>query len=716
MDLTQLLNEMTLNEKIGQLVQLTPNFFEETNGDTEITGPLQEMGLTTEDLNLIGSVLGTHTKEQVISIQKNYLANSRLKIPLIFMADVVHGYETIFPVPLGLASSWNTELVKEVASLSGREASDAGIHVTFSPMVDLVRDPRWGRVMEGTGEDSYLNSLMAKAFVEGYQGEEAKLDSDFRKIAACVKHFIGYGASEAGRDYNTVDISTINLYQSYLPSFKAAIDSGVKLVMTSFNTIYGVPATGNKWLMRSVLRDKLGFDGVLISDWAAIGEMLAHGVARDLEQAAKLALEAGVDIDMMTPAYQKNLKYLVESQQISENLIDEAVLRVLQLKEDLGLFEDPYRGLLTREELSKTKLRLKTREIASQSMVLLKNEEQLLPLNPSKKISLVGPLANSHDVLGAWSWVGKIEQSVTLSEGLSSEFTNIEVIGTKDRTTFTFNERKEMLRAAKESEVVIVALGEGSEETGEAASKGVIKLPKEQLSLLKEIQAVNSQVVTILFNGRPLDLSEIVPYSQSILEAWFPGSEAGNSVSDVLLGRVNPSGKLPMSFPVTTGQIPVYYNHLRTGRPMSKENKNEKYISRFLDIPNEPLYPFGYGLSYTSFSISEATLSSKVLKENQTINVTAKITNTGDYTGTETVQCYLKAEVGEVARPVRELKAFKQVSIKPNETIEVTFIFNQKDLEYVHSDLSERADFGNYVVYVGSDSQAPEIGRFSFEK
>lgn len=711
MNLKRLLSEMTLSEKIGQLVQLTPNFFEEGAG--EITGPLQELGLTQEDLFQIGSVLGTHTKEQVIQIQGRYLEKSRLKIPLMFMADVVHGYETIFPVPLGLASSWNPDLIEEMASLSGREASDAGVHVTFSPMVDLVRDARWGRVMESTGEDPYLNGLFAAAFVKGYQGDAENLASDYQKIAACVKHFIGYGAAEGGRDYNTVDISAINLYQYYLPSFKAAIEAGVKLVMTSFNTINGIPASGNKWLMNKILREHLGFKQVLISDWAAIWEMIPHGVARDLKQAAQLAIEAGVDIDMMTPAYQQNLEALVASEAISQDLIDQAVLRVLQLKADLGLFEDPYRGLLAERQWAvQSELAAASRRIASQSMVLLKNE-QILPLNTAKKIGLVGPLATSHDILGAWSWIGDLSKSVTVAEGLRATLPDLPVVGTADPLVFTDQEKAQMLTLAKEVDTLVVALGESSEETGEAASKAAITLPASQIQLLKDLYALNQQIVVVLFNGRPLELREVLDHSQGVLEAWFPGSEGGHAVADILLGAVNPSGKLTMSFPAKVGQVPLYYNQLRTGRPLTSVNQDQKYISRYLDVSNDPVLPFGYGLSYTTFDWS-VVQSSEQLAEKGSITFDVKIKNTGKLAGKETIQCYLKDLVAEVARPKRELKQFVQVFLAPGEEKVVTLTIEPADLAYIHSHLESQTDPGEYHVYIGSSSLAPKVGQIYY--
>ncbi len=623
-ELLQLISQMTLKEKAGQLMQITPQFFE-TGEEGAITGPLQEMGLTEEELYTVGSVLGTQSKEQVTKIQESYLNKSRLKIPLLFMADIIHGYQTIFPIPLAIGASFNPEVAQTVASYSAKEASEAGIHVTFSPMVDLVKDPRWGRVLEATGEDKYLNSLFAAAFVKGYQGNSEDLAQNKEKIAACVKHFVAYGAVQAGREYNTVDVSSLNLYENYLPSFEAAIDAGVKLVMTSFNTVKGIPSTGNKWLLEKVLRQDLNFKGMVISDWAAVEELISHRVASSQKEAALKAISAGCDMDMMTACYIHYLPELVEEGKVSEKRVNQAVLQVLELKNDLGLFENPLRSYQGEESFKDSQeLREASRKTARETLVLLKNQQAILPLNKNKKIALVGPLATSKEILGSWSYLGPEGKTITLAKGVLEKDPSITIAGTKNRTTFTPEEENDMLQIAKENEVVIVALGEGTEETGEAASKGDISLPKAQIDLLKALKKVNSNIVTLLFNGRPLLLEEVMANSQAVLECFFPGSEGGRGVADVLFGEVAPTGKLPMSFPYTVGQIPLTYDELSTGRPETMENKGGGYISNYLDQPNEPFLPFGYGLTYGELVITKVDLPSN-FKEDLVLKVGLKI-------------------------------------------------------------------------------------------
>lgn len=715
-ELNNLIKEMTIAEKVGQLVQLTPLYFDEVAAEGENTGPISEMGMTKDDLSRLGSVLGTHTKDEVMAIQEYHLKHNRLGIPLIFMADVIHGYRTIFPVPLGLAASWNPSLVEEVASLSAIESQEAGVHATFSPMVDLVRDPRWGRVMESMGEDPYLTSQYARAFVKGYQGEAGELTTNKQKIAACVKHFVGYGAAEAGRDYNTVDISTLNLWQNYLPPFQAAIDAGVKLVMTAFNTVHGVPATANKWLMTDVLKKQLGFEGVVISDWGAVGELIPHGVAAGGKQATEKAFKAGVDIDMMTDNYHRHLADLIATEPALETELDQAVLKILELKNDLGLFEDPYRGLheVTEEVTFSTAIQKKARRIGAESMVLLENQEQILPLQETESIALIGPKADSHDLLGAWSWIDKPEDAITIAEGLQVAHQEVTVVPISSLTTVSEQELAAALTAAKKADKVVLALGESSAETGEAASKSTLLLPESQLELLKALYQVNQKIVVVLINGRPLELGPIKAFSQGILEAWFPGTQAGHSLADVLLGKVNPSGKLPMSFPVNVGQVPIYYNKLTTGRPVRAWNKEEKYVSRYMDISNEPLYPFGYGLTYGQVEIIKIKQSSQTItkKTNLVFDVTVK--NTSTVKTTETLQCYVQTLVTEVARPERELKQFKQVTLEAGEEQLVTLELTLADLSYIHLDLSRQTDQGDYDVYLGTDSQAPKVGSFSY--
>lgn len=696
--LTDILGRLTLEEKVGQLVQLGPMFFSEGG---EVTGPMQAMDMTKTELYQIGSILGTHTKEEVINIQETYLANATHGIPLMFMADVIHGYETIFPIPLALASSFDPKLVKRMASLSAEEATAAGVNVTFSPMADLVRDARWGRVLESNGEDPLLSSLLTKAYVEGYQGDSLL---DPKTLAACVKHFIGYGEAEGGRDYNTVDMSDLVLYQNHLPAFKAAIEAGVKLVMTSFNTIRGVPASGNKWLLQDVLRRDLGFEGLIISDWASIHELINHRVAADKKDAAYKAANAGVEIDMMTDNYQHHLVDLVKEGLISQDFIDSAVRHVLELKNDLGLFEDPYRSVknMTSDSVRdlQASLRQASREIASQSMVLLENKDNLLPLKPADKLALIGPLAESNDLLGAWSWIGKPQDSITIATGLQAQSKQVEMI----------KERHEYVKL-KYVDKVIVALGEHSEETGEGGSKTQITLPQDQLALLKEVYKWNQNIVLVLINGRPLDLTQVQQYSSSILEAWFPGSEAGHAIADVLFGHVNPSGKLPMSFPRSVGQLPISYNMLSTGRKINEHNHTQKYVSKYLDNENTPLYPFGYGLNYSDIRISEVTLQ----VDDQAVTVNYTLTNHSQMAGQEVVQLYIKDVFTEIARPERELKAFEKVALAAGESKQLSLTISDKDIAYYHSDLSESADSGAIELYLGLDSDAPLIGVWDYK-
>lgn len=701
----QLVKEMTLEEKAAQLLQLAATFYED--GDGQITGPMESLGIGEMEVNNAGSVLGISEPEKIIQIQQAYLAKNRHGIPLLFMADIIHGFKTIFPIPLAMGSSWDLELAERSAEVAAKETAVSGVHVTFAPMADLVRDPRWGRVMESTGEDPYLNALFAGAMVRGFQGED--LTHEIERVAACVKHFAAYGLAEGGRDYNTVDLSERSLREYYLPAYKAALEEGCEMVMTSFNTIDSIPASGNRKLMRDLLRGEWGFDGVLISDWAAIGEMIPHGVAEDEREAALKAITAGVDIEMMTPTYVHHIPQLVSEGRVDEALVDEAVTRILELKEKLGLFDNPLRGAdpeAAREVVYCDEHRRIAQELAAKSCVLLKNEG-VLPLRREQKVAVIGPFAQSGDILGSWSWAGSQETALQLGAAMQKLASSdlITLAEGSDIISVSKQQLQQAEAAAQEADVIVLALGEASEMSGEASSRSNIQLPEAQLELIQAMKRLGKPIAVVLFNGRPLDLHGVIDQVDAVLEAWFPGSEGGAAVADLLYGVVNPSGKLTMSFPYTVGQIPVYYNHYNTGRPKPAEDTDEQYVSKYLDIPNAPLLPFGYGLSYTTFEYSSLELSSEVMTPEETIKVSVQIRNTGKVKGIETVQLYVRDISGEVVRPMRELKGFRKVELAPGEAARVVFELGEEQLRYYHSDLSFTSDAGKFEVFVGPNSR-----------
>lgn len=712
--LEQLLSQMTLDEKIGQLTQVTGDFF--SDKAEERTGPMSQLGLGDEELSNVGTVLGVTGAAECRRIQTEYMKRNRLHIPTLFMGDVIHGCRTIFPIPLALGSSWNEDAAHKMAEVSAREASAAGIDVTFSPMVDLVRDPRWGRVLESTGEDPLLNGRLAAAMVKGYQGgDDAEgLGERTDHVAACVKHFAAYGAAMGGRDYNTVDMSERVLHDMYLPGYKAALDAGAAMVMTSFNTVDGIPSTGNKHLMRDILREEMGFDGVLISDFGAVKELIAHGVAADETEAAKLSIEAGTDIEMMTICYMRHLREIVENGSVDEALIDEAVMRILKLKNDLGLFENPYRGV-DEETESKVTLcdahRQSAREIAGESIVLLRNERKTLPLDEGGHVALAGPFAASHDILGAWSWKGVCEESVTLRDALREADGSEGWLSVAQHTGNPLDVDEaavaEAVELAKRSDVIVLALGEPQEWGGEAASRSNISLPKTQIDLyhaVRDAAGDHCRVVVVLFNSRPLVLSDIADVD-AIVEAWFPGTEGGHAVADILLGGVNPSARLSMSFPVNVGQIPVFYNCENTGRPFNPETPDEKYQSKYLDVSNDPAYPFGYGLSYSEFSYGPVAVSSNEFAAGKPLEASVEVANVSDVDGLETVQLYVCDIAARVSRPIRQLKDFKRVRIAAGETVTVRFTLDEADVRYVHPDLTEASDPGEFDVWIAPNSR-----------
>lgn len=740
--LRDLMSQMTLQEKIGQLVQLAGDCF----GAGEMAvGPQQKLGITQETVDTCGSVLNVLGADNVRRIQDQYLERSRLKIPLLFMADVIYGYQTVYPIPLGLGATWNPDLIREDYRLIAEEASADGDMVTFSPPVDIVRDARWGRCLESPGEDPYLVSCYAKAMVEGFQNNW----EPGKSIASCVKHFAGYGAPEAGREYNTVDMSERRLRQDYLPGYKAAVDAGCELVMTSFNTIDEIPATANKWLMDDVLRKEWGFDGVIITDYAAIRELIAHGVAKDDYEASRLAMDATVDIDMKTPCYAKQLEPLVKNGEISEEQIDRACWRILKLKNKLGLFEDPYHGCSAEKSRAVTCTEEKlnaARDTCDRSIVLLKNDG-ILPLSRSdfqadvsssfaegsrcggKKLALIGPYADSPNIIGMWAIHADKSHSVTVRAAMEETlgrdsfqwtagcdmlddysilgaFGNIPSIGGTEMTAEERDlEENRALEIASEADVVVMALGEHMLQSGEGGARTDITLPRPQKELLKKIHRLGKKIVLVLFNGRPLALTDVKDDCDAILEAWFPGTAGGRSICDILFGDYNPSARLTVSFPWNVGQEPLYYAQFNTGRPMKGSSHSSRFTSRYLDSPNEALYPFGFGLSYHTAEYTDLELDSRTFSPDGKITASVKVTNTGDRAGLETVQLYLRDLVGSVVRPVLELKGFRQISLEPGETKTVSFEITEDMLRFYTKDMSYASEPGDFEIYVGPNSR-----------
>lgn len=732
--LIALLNDMSLEEKVNQMSQVIGGFFDD---DTVITGPMAEMGFTEENIELSGSVIGSMGAETVKKIQKSYMEKHPHHIPLLFMLDIINGYKTVFPIPLGQGATFEPELSEKCAAVAAKEASVSGLHVTFAPMTDLVRDARWGRVMESTGEDPYLNGLFCESMVKGFQGENL---SDEYKIAACVKHFAGYGAPTAGRDYNTVELSEHTFREFYLPSYKAGIDAGAALVMTSFNTVNGIPATGNKKLMRGILRDEMGFDGVLISDWAAIEETIYHGYCADKEDAAIRAVEAGVDIDMMTGIYCDNLCRLVREGKIPESLVDECCMRILELKNKLGLFENPYKDADEEKEqqliLCKEHREL-AREAARKSFVLLKNEEQILPLDKTKKTAFIGPYVNSRNLMGSWSIIGEAKDITTVEEIMAVEEAGnnevccqgspmlgaeviLEGFTEENQATYTPEEEAKMLEealeAAKKADQVVLFIGEDRLQSGEATSNATIQIPQIQQNLLERVAEINENIAVVLFSGRPLDLRDVQVKAKAILEVWMPGTEGAGAITDVLYGRYNPTGKLPMSFPYCVGQVPVHYNEYATGRPHVEGKDKDRFRSKYLDIPNAPLYPFGYGLSYTTFTVSEVSLDKDNMKDGESIRAAVTVKNTGTCAGTETIQLYLHDVAASVVRPVKELKDFRKVTLQPEEEARVEFTITEPQLRFLSENNIFESEAGIFEIFIGTDSTTTNKAKFTLEK
>lgn len=707
-----LLSGMTLEEKLGQMTQLSPDFFG-VEPSMDLTGPMKAMNVTEEMISTMGSTLNAFGAETLIAMQKKHLAADRNKIPLLFMADVVHGYKTAFPIPLAMSCSFNPATFEKAAEIAALESSASGIHLTFSPMADLVRDPRWGRVMESPGEDPYLNRIMVGATVHGFQGENY---ANPGRIASCVKHFAGYGAAEGGRDYNTVDISPGMLLEYYLAGYKGGIDAGAAMVMTSFNLINRIPATINKWLFRDVLRGILHFEGTTISDYDAVNESIVHGISEDGAMAAELAIKAGNDIEMMSTNYINFGVQLVKEGRLPVALVDEAVRRILILKNKLGLFENPFKDA-SRENERKFHLcsehRAAARSIASQSVVLLKNEG-VLPLKTDMKIGLAGPFSTTRHLLGGWACDNRAE-AVSLYEAVAEKCQG-RIIKTAmngelgPMSAGVFDVEDCVSKAAyelRDCDVVIVAVGENCEDTGEANSKTNLRLSPNQEKLIYALKGSGKRVVTVVFSGRPLEIKPVLSSSDAMVQAWFLGVETGHGLADVLFGDYNPSARLTMSFPHTVGQIPVYYNCFNTGRPLTEQNKNDHYISRYLDCPNEPLFCFGYGLSYSKFEYGTLSVSN-----GDEIRASIEVTNVSNVAGKETVQLYIRDVKASVVRPLRELKGFEQIYLQPDEKKLVEFVITRDMLKYYNNELEFVFEPGEFDIMVGrnsSDLQAVRI-------
>jgi len=721
--INDLMSKMTLEEKAGQMNQY--------NGFWDATGPMPEGDYQKKRYNelmngQVGSMLNVIGVDEIYALQKIAVEETRLGIPLIFGHDVIHGYKTIFPIPLAESSSWDLELMEKSARVAATEASSDGLNWTFAPMVDISRDARWGRVMEGAGEDPYLGSLVAKARVKGFQGTDL---SEINSIVACAKHFAGYGFSEAGRDYNTTDFNHYTLHNTIMPPFKAAVDAGVRTFMNSFNTLDEIPATGHTHIQRDILKGDWDFDGFIVSDWGSIDQMIPHGFARDGEHAAELAVVAGSDMDMESSLYVSKLVGLVKSGKVDIDLIDDAVKRILRVKYELGLFDDPYKYCNNErsiQELGSDQNMQVALEAAKKSIVLLKNNNQLLPLEKEgEKIALIGPLVDDkNSPLGNWRSQAVYNSATSVLEGMNKYNGNrtvfekgVELYYGKtnfhNRVKLNYNDRSDFGKAklaAATSDVVVMVMGEEGHQSGEGRSRTNIGLPGLQLELLKEIYKINQNIVLVVMSGRPLDLSWADKNIPSIIQAWHLGSKSGDAIAQVLYGDYNPSGKLTMSFPRNVGQVPIYYNFKNTGRPSTSIEQVTN--SGYADVVNSPLYPFGHGLSYTNFKYSNLSIDSSELDYNSKINISVKIENTGFFTGKEVAQLYIRDIVGSIARPMKELKGFEMIELAPGESKVVNFEIDSSLLEFYTYENKWEAEVGKFHAFIGTNSDVSDFKEF----
>jgi len=698
-EIRELMLKMTLDEKIGQLNMLS--------GDWSVTGPVVRTDFK-EDIKAgkVGTMLNAYTAKHARKLMQLSVDSTRLGIPLLLGYDIIHGHRTIFPIPLGESCTWDLELIEKAAQIAAEEASAEGIHWTFAPMVDIARDPRWGRVMEGAGEDPWLGSQIAKARVNGFQGEDLSLNNT---ILACVKHVAAYGAPIAGRDYNTVDLSERTLFETYLPPYRAAVEAGVGTAMTAFNEINGIPCTSNHWLWEDLLRGQWGFDGFVLTDYTAILELIKHGVANDLYDASVLAINAGVDVDMVSQGFINHLKKAIENGEVSEERINQSVYRILKAKFELGLFDDPYRYCDTVREkdvvMTKEKVEF-ARKAGRDACVLLKNNN-VLPFSKNiKSIAVIGPLADTkEDMIGAWTAAGdRYTRPVTLLEGIKNKLgTSVKIRYAKgtDYNSWSKDGFREAVKAAKKADVVILALGENWQMSSEAQSRSMIDLPGNQNELADAIIKANMNTAIILMNGRPLTIQHLDDIAPAILETWYAGTEGGNAIADVIFGDYNPSGKLTITFPRNVGQIPIFYSHKNTGRPF---NPSDHYTSKYIDVPNSPLYPFGYGLSYTTFQYEQLSVDKTEISKQDTLRVNVVLTNTGNYDGAEVAQLYIRDLVGSVTRPVKELRGFQKIFLKKGATKKLTFLLTDKDFSFYRKNMTYGSEPGHFEIFVGGSS------------
>lgn len=699
-----LLAKMTLDEKLGQLQQL----------DGEANGNFRPEHLELVRQGSLGSTLNVRGAQKTNELQRIAVTASRLRIPLIFGFDVIHGYRTVFPIPLGEAATWDPAAVERSASIAAAEARAAGVHWTFAPMVDIARDARWGRIAEGSGEDPYLGSVLARARVRGFQGTDYSAPD---KVVACAKHWVAYGAAEAGRDYNTTEVSERTLREVYFPPFKAAAEAGVGTFMSAFNDLDGVPASANHFTLTEVLRGEWKFDGFVVSDYTSVQELMQHGVAANEAEAASEALNAGVDMEMVSRLYNKHAAELIKERRLSRQTIDESVRRILRIKFRLGLFEKPYADPARESAAMFSSANVAAaREIAARSLVLLKNDQNVLPLAKTvRSIALIGPLADSKpEMLGSWTGDGRPDDAVTLLQGLKTKVPQAKINYAKgcDINSDKGEGFAEAVRAAKESDVVVIAVGEAADMSGEAASRSSLDLPGRQLDLVKAVHATGKPIVVVLMNGRPLTINWLAENTPAILETWFAGTEAGNAIADVLFGDVNPSGKLPVTFPRSVGQVPLYYNHKNTGRP---PDRNNKYTSKYLDVDWKPLFPFGYGLSYTKFEITNLKLSATRIPPNGQVTVSVDVRNAGQRAGDEVVQLYIRDVAASVTRPVKELKGFERVTLAPGETKHVEFLLGAQQLGIWNRQMRYTVEPGEFKVMIGANSEQLIEAKFEVE-